>query len=479
VHGTIDKYTMRVLKQSRLTTRILFWVTVTSMLMFSAVTTLTIMHARQRLYQSAQEEARKNVTRNIAAISNGLWNFDTAALNATLLGLTQSGSIVRAEVRDTQRQVAQIEGADKATNPESAWEVPIIGPDASKQIGTLKIYESYDEMRHIFARNIVTELVAELTKIAGLAALLFIIIYSLITRHLHTLAREVSSLKPGNALTHNTLQRSNSQRDELDTLVESINRFRSERAEAEARSVATQLEFARVARLTTMGEMAASIAHEINQPLAAIVTNGSAGLRWLKRQTPDLREVERALERVVSDGHRASRIIGSIRAMVKKKDPNKVLLDLNELIREVITLLQGEVNSRDVLVETELTSGLPLVLADRIQLQQVVLNLIINGIEPMVSVTDRIRLLRVRTEGDGLDGVLLRVEDAGRGIEPEKMDRVFDPFFTTKPEGMGMGLSICRSIIEAYGGRLWASRGAHYGTVFHVALPASAPITNG
>jgi C4-dicarboxylate-specific signal transduction histidine kinase len=470
---------MRFLKQSRLTARILVWVIVTSILMFSAVTALTILHERQQLYQTAQEEARKNVTRNIAAISNGLWNFDMAALNATLLGLTESGSVIRAEVRDAHRQVAEIERADKATKPESAWEVPIMGPDASKQIGTLKIYESYDEVRHLFARNIVTELVAELTKIAGLAALLFIIIYSLITRHLQALAREVSSLKPGNTFTHIMLQRSNHQHDELDTLVDSINRFRSERDEAEARAAATQLELGRVARLTTMGEMGASIAHEMNQPLAAIVTNGSAGLRWLKRQTPDLGEVERALERIVSDGNRASQIIGSIRAMVKKKDPNKVPLDLNDLSREVITLLQGEFKSHRVVIETELTPGLPLVLADRVQLQQVVLNLIMNGIEAMASVTDRIRLLRVKTKGDGLHGVLLRVEDSGTGIDLEKRDRVFDPFFTTKPEGMGMGLSICRSIIEAYGGRLWASGGLHYGTVFHVALPARAPVANG
>jgi signal transduction histidine kinase len=257
-----------------------------------------------------------------------------------------------------------------------------------------------------------------------------------------------------------------------------LDRARERQAADQARTAAAQLELARVARLTTMGEMAASIAHEVNQPLAAIVTNGSAGLRWLKGKTPDLSEVRGTLERIVGDGHRASRIIGSIRSMLKNKDPERAELDLSDAVREVITLLQGELNRRDITVETDLASSLPLVLADRVQLQQVVLNLIMNGIEAMSPVTDRVRLLRVRTQADGLHGVLLTVEDSGTGIDSEMMDRIFDPFVTTKPEGMGMGLSICRSIVLAWSGRLLVSRGQHHGTVFQVALPATEQVTN-
>jgi C4-dicarboxylate-specific signal transduction histidine kinase len=274
-------------------------------------------------------------------------------------------------------------------------------------------------------------------------------------------------------------------RDEVGRLATAFNdmlaeldRARERQAADQARTAAAQLELARVARLTTMGEMAASIAHEVNQPLAAIVTNGSAGLRWLKGKSPDLGEVRGTLERIVSDGHRASGIIGSIRTMLKKKDPEKVEVDLSDVVREVLALLQGELKNRDIIVETELATTLPLVLADRVQLQQVVLNLIMNGIEAMASVTDRVRLLRVRTHTDDLHGVRLTVTDSGTGIGSQLMDRIFDPFVTTKPGGMGMGLSICRSIILAYGGRLSASRGEHHGTVFQVALPASELVTN-
>jgi signal transduction histidine kinase len=296
---------------------------------------------------------------------------------------------------------------------------------------------------------------------------------------LEGLARTVR--QTGNYRLHSDYQ----SRDEVGRLATAFNdmlaeldRARERQAADQARTVATQLELARVARLTTMGEMAASIAHEVNQPLAAIVTNGSAGLRWLKGKSPDLGEVRGTLERIVSDGHRASRIIGSIRTMLKKKDPERTELDLSDVVREVIELLQGELNNRNIVVETELATTLPLVLADRVQLQQVVLNLILNGVEAMVSITDRVPLLRVRTQADGLHGVLLTVGDTGTGIDSEMMDRIFDPFVTTKPGGMGMGLSICRSIILACGGRLSASPGEQHGTVFQVVLPAIEPVTN-
>ena len=201
--------------------------------MFSVVTAFTVWQQRERMYQSAQEDTDRNVSRNITAISIALWNFDKSTLDATLLALTQSGSIIRAEVWDSQRQIAKIERVDQSTKPDAAWDIPIIGPDNFRQIGTLKISESYADVRDLFAKNLAIELVSELAKIGGLAALLFIVVYSVIARHLQTLARDVSRLEPASVLTPIRLQRKKTWTDELDTLVDSINRFRTERAKAE------------------------------------------------------------------------------------------------------------------------------------------------------------------------------------------------------------------------------------------------------
>jgi PAS domain S-box-containing protein len=237
---------------------------------------------------------------------------------------------------------------------------------------------------------------------------------------------------------------------------------------------ATQSELDRVTRLTAVAQMAASIAHEINQPLAAIVSCGSASLRWLAKTPPDLDEVRSMLKRIVSDGHRASEVVSSIRGMFKNGSQEKVFLEINPLIREVLALLHGELQNQRVSVQTELAKKLPKVLANRVQLQQVVLNLLMNALEAMVSVTDRTRVLRVKSEMRGPPDVVITVQDSGLGIDQQNVDRIFHPFFTTKPKGTGMGLSICQSIIEAHNGRLWASPGVDHGSVFQVVLPLAS-----
>jgi PAS domain S-box-containing protein len=244
----------------------------------------------------------------------------------------------------------------------------------------------------------------------------------------------------------------------------------SKRAQDKLR--ATQTELARVTSLTAAGQMAASMAHEIKQPLAAIVTGGSAGLRWLSKPTPDLEEVRAVLESIVSEGNRASQVVDGIRAMFKNDSREKALLDVNEVIREVIALLHSELQNHQILVQTELISQLPPVLADRLQLQQVVANLVANAIEAMDTVADRARTLRLKSVIREPDGVLIMVEDSGPGIDPENVDRIFHPFFTTKSQGTGMGLPICRSIIEAHNGRLSVRRAADRGSVFQISLPA-------
>ena len=252
----------------------------------------------------------------------------------------------------------------------------------------------------------------------------------------------------------------------------------TERKRAEEALRSMQSELVRVTQLSTMGQMAASIAHEINQPLAAIVTNANAGLRWLASKTPDLDEARAALTRIVGDGHRAGKVITGIRAMFRKDEQEKTLLDVNQLIQEVLALVQGDILRKDVSVQLNLMENLPVVLANRVQLQQVILNLIANALDAMSSVNDRARVLRLKSERKGsaeVAQVLITVEDSGPGIDPEKIGQIFDAFFTTKSDGMGMGLSICRSIIEAHGGRLSALPDVELGSTFHIILPAGDP----
>jgi PAS domain S-box-containing protein len=245
----------------------------------------------------------------------------------------------------------------------------------------------------------------------------------------------------------------------------------SERRRAEEALQTMQAELARVQRSTMMGEITATIAHEINQPLAAIVTNANSGLRWLGNKTPDLGEAQNALRRIVSDGHRASEVIAGIRAMFRRGEQASAYYDVNLLIREVLALVNGELKSNKVETRIELSDGIPKILADRVQLQQVVLNLMMNAIEAMGSVQNGARVLDVNSEvRDGRD-ILITVKDSGPGIDPENLDRIFDRFFTTKSNGMGMGLSICRSIVEAHNGRLWAEPGVRPGSVFRILLP--------
>jgi two-component system, LuxR family, sensor kinase FixL len=236
---------------------------------------------------------------------------------------------------------------------------------------------------------------------------------------------------------------------------------------------ATRRELARVSRQTTIGAMAASIAHEINQPLTAIVANANAGLRLLARG--DSGEVQAALKRIVGDGLRAGQAVAGVRAIFAKDGRKKSSVSINELVREVLALAGGELESQRVSLQVELHRDLPRVTADRVQLQQVLLNLIMNAVEAMSSVANRERSLLVKSELHGARDVLITVEDSGPGINPNDMDRIFDAFFTTKSHGMGLGLSICKSIIESHGGRLWASTRNPHGSVFYVQLPGEVP----
>jgi len=228
---------------------------------------------------------------------------------------------------------------------------------------------------------------------------------------------------------------------------------------------------AHVNRITTMGQLTASIAHEVNQPLAGAVSSAHAALHWLEAQPPNLEETRQSLAAIIADGNRAAEILQRIRNLVKRAPSRNDQLDINELILEVIALARSEVQRSGVSLQTRLAPDLPLVEGDRVQLQQVMLNLILNAVEALTGVSEGSRDLLISSEDGGADGVRVAVQDSGPGLIPESVDRLFEAFYTTKPTGTGMGLAICRSIIEAHGGRLWATANEPRGAVFQFSLP--------
>ena len=250
-------------------------------------------------------------------------------------------------------------------------------------------------------------------------------------------------------------------------------RAEAEARESERRYREMQMELEHANRVATMGQLTASIAHEVNQPITTARNNAASALRFLSRSPPDLEEVREALGCIVNDVDRAGDVIAGIRKLIQKAPaPRGDRLEINEAIREVIVLTRGEALKNGVSVRMQLAEGLPLIQGDRVQLQQMVLNLILNAVEAMSSVDDGRRELSISTEWRGADEVLVAVRDSGPGIDPEQLERVFDSFYTSKPSGMGLGLAICRSIVEAHEGRLWADANEPRGAVFRFTLPA-------
>jgi signal transduction histidine kinase len=242
---------------------------------------------------------------------------------------------------------------------------------------------------------------------------------------------------------------------------------RRNQAEVVARNSLSEL--THMNRLATAGELSASIAHEVNQPLTGIVARAGAARRWLAGEKPDLHKVRAALDQIETAGHRASEIITSVRSMFQRDTQDRSAIDINNLIWTVLGLVDIDLQKHEIQLKTELSDQLPAVLGNQVQLQQVILNLVMNAIDAMRPVSGRV--LSVKTALGGPDGVHLSIADTGVGIAPSDVDQIFKPLFTTKKHGMGMGLSICRSIIESHNGRIWATAGADRGSVFHLVLP--------
>ena len=330
-----------------------------------------------------------------------------------------------------------------------------------------------DRLLHLRTHKLLTRMYLTLAvtgALVGLSIITAIMTYRHIVRPLKRLEKVASSVSE----TRNYDLRTNeNSTNEIGRLASAFDGMLAELASARDRERLEHSELARVARLTTAGVMTASIAHEIKQPLAAIVANGNAAQRWLSNASPDLIETRNALKHIIEDGHRVGRIIDSVRAMFKKDGSVRDSIDVNDLLENILTLLHREIQRGGISVRANLPRDLPRVLADRTQLQQVFVNLTKNAVEALGLITDRERLLVIEATVQHPASVLVTVRDSGTGIDPENLDRIFDPFFTTKSDGMGMGLSICRSIVESYGGRLWATRGESYGSVFFVVLPTA------
>jgi C4-dicarboxylate-specific signal transduction histidine kinase len=257
---------------------------------------------------------------------------------------------------------------------------------------------------------------------------------------------------------------------ELQTSHEALEAESLERKHAEEALREAQADLARVSRLTTMGELTASLAHEVNQPIAAAVTNANTCLRWLTRDRPDVEEAREAASRIVKDSTRAAEIITRIRLLFKKGTPHREVVDVNEVVREMVVLLRGEVTRHNILVRTDLAADLPQIMGDRVQLQQVLMNLMLNGIEAMKDVDGK-RELVIKSQRTENGHVLVTVSDTGVGLPVQQADQIFKAFFTTKPHGTGMGLSISRSIVESHEGRLWAAENSPRGASFWFTLP--------
>ncbi len=263
---------------------------------------------------------------------------------------------------------------------------------------------------------------------------------------------------------------------ELKIANEALHAENAERKRAEAALQKAQAELAHITRMTTMGELTASIAHEVNQPLTAVLNNANACLDLLPKGAPHLEEVRDALTEIIDDADRASAVIARVRQLARKAPFERTPLNLSEVITDVLALARYESALRRVTIRTELPEELPLVSGDRVQLQQVLLNLVVNGMDAMNTVEESRRVLIIcgrRETRDGMPGALLSVQDSGTGLKPEEMDRLFEAFYTTKPHGMGMGLAISRSIIEAHAGRLWAETNQGAGAIFLISLPAA------
>jgi len=415
------------------------------------------------LLRSTMDDMQRNLASAYAGNSDGsLKRAVDAAFTTMLSGSAANLDVLKARFDDTHgMQFASTErpDVDAVRLALDTW--------ASAQIELARLLQKRID-------GLVSGLNGSLALI-GTLALLCIVLAAMTYQHI---ARPLEQFERVVKKVHETrdynLRIERSGDDEIGKLAAAFNDMLSELAAVRAQESSDHLELGHVARFTTMGGMTASLAHELRQPLAAIAINAHAGLRFLDRPTPDVAEARQLLADIAGDVDRTTQVIEGIRSIFKNDTHNRrSLVSVNDLIPDVLALAHGRLGSDRIAVTVALDDRIPHVLADRVQLQQVILNLIMNGADAMAAIENRPRDLAITSESRHDSDVLVMVRDAGTGIGADDMKRIFDPFFTTKSNGMGMGLFICRSIIESHGGRLWASAGAPHGSIFHVVLPGA------
>jgi signal transduction histidine kinase len=412
--------------------------------------------------------AISEIKNNLAAAYRG--NIDESlkqAVDSTYTALFLSADTYLAELRASSVDGGPAEtknaalGRDYEAVVNSALRAWTVSQSQLDRLLQLRIYKLRTKMDLSLAMTGV---------LLGLSIIVAIMTYQHIVRRLERLAKVASTVRE----TKNyNIRIDDSATDEVGRLASAFDEMLAELASARDRERLEQAELARVARQATAGELSAAIAHEVKQPLAAMVAQGNAALRWLGRSTPDLDEARAALQKIVNSGHRASRIVENLRAMFKKDANPHKRVGVNGIIKDVFELTNHEMQRNDVMLQAALSDEpAPYVLGDRVQLQQVFLNLIMNAIEAM-NASSRRNVLGVKTETGKNGEVLITIADSGPGIGADKIEKIFNTFFTTKQSGMGMGLSICRSIVEAHRGRIWVSSEAPHGSVFYVELPSA------
>jgi signal transduction histidine kinase len=461
---------------------------VASVLLFSSA--ITLLLTLLQLYFDYRRDVG-TIDRQISEIEGsyrrslgeGLWNLDAPQLELQVDGILRLPGIRFVEVREaTDRANAMLVTAgSRQANADVHREFPIfhMNRGAEQTVGVLSIEATFDDVyRRLFDTAIVI-LISQGAKTFVVSFFILYIVNRLITRHLVTAAEffggyDLRRLPPPLRLKRRPLK----QVDELDQLVGAFNGMCAslqtaygELRDSEQRFRELQMEVAHANRVATVGQLSASIAHEVRQPITAAITNVYVARRWLRRHPPNVKEALEALDKSAKNNERAGEIIAGITALFRKAPQQKAPLDINEAIREVIGLAEAEMQKSGISVAIALDEGLPRPEGDRVQLQQVMLNLINNAVQAMSATEVESRELVISTSETHCDGIVVTVRDSGPGLDPSDPERVFEAFYTTKPGGVGMGLLICRSIIEAHGGRLWASANIPRGATFQFTIP--------
>ena len=411
------------------------------------------------------------------SLGEGLWRMDERQLRLQLEGILRLPDIRYVELREASSQASPLvvtAGSHQANPPaRSEFKIVYTNRGAEQLLGKLVVEATFDQIyRRLFDRAAVI-MVVQAIKTFMVSFFILLIVHQLITRHLTAIATSLRNYDLQGSQAPLRLDRPPPQPvDELDDLVGAFNQREAALREAERRNLDAQMQIAHVNRIATMGHLTASIAHEVNQPIGAILMNVGTASRWLNAQPPELERATQSIDRIAADGRRAGEIVSRIRDLVKKAPGRRIeSLNVNAVIVQVIALTGGEISNNGASLQTRMTDDLPLVWGDRVQLQQVILNLIMNAIEAMGEVTEGSRELTISTDRADADSVLVTVSDSGPGLPPANLARIFEAFYTTKATGLGMGLSICRSIVEAHGGRLWATPNEPRGAVFCMTLP--------